>query len=119
MGALEFSAGSHKLDIGRDLEISDESEVTVDKALSVATFEHVAEPFDLGEVSFHSGWTFHRASPNNTNSPRRVMCVIYMDRDMRLKAPSNTHQQADWNAWCPGAKVGKIIDTLLNPVLFP
>jgi hypothetical protein len=27
-------------------------------------------------------------------------------------------QQADWERWCTGAVVGKVIDTRKNPVLF-
>jgi hypothetical protein len=37
---------------------------------------------------------------------------------MRLKAPENHMQQADWDTWCPGAVIGEIIDTPLNPVLY-
>ena len=81
-------------------------------------FPVVNAPFDLGEVSFHLGWTFHRAGPNRSATPRSVMTVIYMDRDMRLKAPENHMQQADWDTWCPGAVIGEIIDTPLNPVLY-
>jgi hypothetical protein len=42
-----------------------------------------------------------------------------MDQDMRLKAPSNPNQQADWDAWCPGAKIGEVVNTELNPVIVP
>jgi ectoine hydroxylase-related dioxygenase (phytanoyl-CoA dioxygenase family) len=118
MGPLEFAAKSFGFEFGRDLEISDESEAKLDQALKDKGFEHVVEPFDLGEVSFHYGWTFHRAGPNKTDQPRRVMTVIYMDRDMRLKQPENQNQVNDWETWCPGAKVGQIIDTPLNPVLW-
>ena len=117
MGALEFSAGSHTLDIGRDKPISDESEAIIESVLAESTCEHVVEGFDLGEVSFHAGWSFHRASPNTTATPRRVMCIIYMDSQMRLKQPENENQQLDWEAWCPGATVGEVIDTPLNPVI--
>ena len=46
------------------------------------------------------------------------MTVIYMDQDMRLAAPRNGYQQADWDGWCPGAKIGELIDSPLNPVLW-
>ncbi len=118
MGPLAFSAGSHRFSFGRDLEISDESEARLQEALSKREFEHVVEPFDLGEVSFHAGWTFHRAGPNVTEIPRKVMTVIYMDAEMRLKAPTNSYQQNDWETWCPGAKIGEVVNTPLNPVLF-
>lgn len=117
MGALEYSAGSHLLDEGRDKPISDESEALIAEALVASGCRHVIEPFDLGEVGFHAGWLFHRAAPNTTRDPRRVMCIIYMDAKMRLKEPSNDHQQLDWDVWCPGARVGDIIDTPLNPIL--
>ena len=118
MGPLEFSAGSHKIVSGRDLAISDESEVEIGKKLRVTDFEHIIEPFDIGEVSFHSGWVFHRAGANTTDQTRKVMTVIYMDKDMRLKEPENDGQQNDWDTWCPGAKIGEVIDTPLNPVLY-
>lgn len=118
MGPLEFSAGSQVISEGRTLAISDESENEIEKRLKVTDFEKVTESFDLGEVSFHSGWIFHRAGPNITNRTRKVMTVIYMDKDMRLVYPSNDGQVNDWNTWCPGAKIGEVIDTPLNPILY-
>ncbi len=118
LGPLEFSAGSHQIVEGRELEISDESEAAIQQKLRVTDFKHVIEAFDLGEVSFHSGWVFHRAGANATDQMRKVMTVIYMDKDMVLKNPDNKNQVNDWNTWCPGAKVGEVIDTPLNPVIY-
>jgi ectoine hydroxylase-related dioxygenase (phytanoyl-CoA dioxygenase family) len=118
MGPLAFFAGSHAVPFGRDLPISDESERAISVAMKESGFTAVGEPFDLGEVSFHRGWTFHRAGANQSQKPRSVMTVIYMDRDMRLSAPANHMQRNDWIRWCPGAQIGEIIDTRLNPVLY-
>jgi ectoine hydroxylase-related dioxygenase (phytanoyl-CoA dioxygenase family) len=118
MGPLEFSAGSHAIVEGRELEIGDQSEEVLQKKLRVTDFQHIIEPFDVGEVSFHSGWVFHRAGANLTNEMRKVMTIIYMDRDMVLKNPDNINQQNDWETWCPGAKIGEIINTPLNPILY-
>lgn len=118
MGPLEFSAGSHKILDGRELSISDDSESQIAQRLKVTDFKHVIEPFDAGEISFHSGWVFHRAGANTTDQMRKVMTVIYMDKNMTLKKPTNSGQQNDWETWCPGAEIGKIIDTPLNPVLY-
>lgn len=118
MGPLEFSAQSHTLTTGRHLAIGDDSETLIENALAAQNFPHVVEPFELGEVSFHAGWLFHRAGPNTTHHMRQVMTVIYMDVDMRLKTPENPNQQNDWDTWCPGAKVGEVIDTEINPVLY-
>lgn len=118
LGPLEFSAKSQQLQEGRTLKISDDSEVLIQKKLTLHDFEKVVEPFDTGEISFHSGWLFHRAGANKTSDMRKVMTVIYMEKDMRLKEPSNENQQADWDTWCPGAVVGEVIDTPLNPILY-
>lgn len=116
MGPLEFAAGSQQLVFGRELGIGDESERKVNQNLRINNFEHVIEAFDLGEVSFHSGWVFHRAGANQTDQMRKVMTVIYMDASARLKNPENENQVNDWNTWCPGAKIGEVIDTHLNPI---
>jgi ectoine hydroxylase-related dioxygenase (phytanoyl-CoA dioxygenase family) len=118
LGPLEFSAGSHKIVEGRDLEIGDESEKVIQQKLKVTNFNHVIEAFDLGEVSFHSGWVFHRAGANSTDQMRKVMTVIYMDKDMVLKNPDNKNQINDWNTWCPGATIGEVINTPLNPIIY-
>ena len=118
MGPLEFSAGSHQIVEGRELAIGDESETVIQQRLRVTDFKHVIEAFDLGEVSFHSGWVFHRAGANATDQVRKVMTVIFMDRDMKLKNPENKNQINDWNTWCPGAHVGEIINTPINPILY-
>ena len=118
MGPVEFSAGSHQVVEGRDLEIGDESEAAMQQKLRVTDFKHVMEPFDAGEISFHSGWVFHRAGANTTEQMRKVMTIIYMDKNMRLKNPENKNQINDWNTWCPGAVIEEIINTPLNPVVY-
>lgn len=119
MGPLEFSAGSHVITEGRDLSIGDTSENEIQKRLRVTDFEHIIEPFDAGEISFHSGWIFHRAGANSTDQMRKVMTVIYMDKKMTLKKPENEGQINDWKTWCPGVAIGQEIDSPINPVLYP
>jgi ectoine hydroxylase-related dioxygenase (phytanoyl-CoA dioxygenase family) len=116
MGPLAFCAGSHRLDYGRDLEISDESEEALQRAL--AGFQLDEGPFALGDVSFHAGWTFHRAGANTTRQPREVMTIIYMDQDMRLVEAKNKHQVNDTQTWCPGVRVGETIASPLNPLVY-
>ena len=118
MGPLEFSAGSHAIVEGRELEIGDESEEKIQNTLRVTDFKHIIEAFDIGEISFHSGWIFHRAGANSTDQMRKVMTVIYMDKDMVLKAPDNANQENDWKTWCPGAQIGAVIQTPLNELIY-
>lgn len=116
MGPLAFCEKSHRFQVGRDLEISDESELTLKEALSQFRVED--RGFELGEVSFHSGWTFHRAGVNATDRPREVITIIYMDEDSRLVTPKNKNQARDTLRWCPGVQIGDVIASSLNPVLF-
>jgi ectoine hydroxylase-related dioxygenase (phytanoyl-CoA dioxygenase family) len=118
MGPLAFSAKSQLFTGGRSLPISDESEAMLDALLTQQQFDVVEKPFSLGDVSFHLGWTYHRAGPNTTDTARKVMTMIYMDAEMTLKHPENDFQRADWHAWCPGAVPGEPIRTALNPVVF-
>ncbi len=118
MGPLEFSAGSQQIEYGRALAISDDSENLIKEKLRINDFPHVIEPFDIGEVSFHSGWIFHRAGANNSRHERKVMTIIYMDKDVRLKSPENENQKNDMKTWCPGVSVGNVIDSPINPILF-
>jgi len=118
MGPLAFAIGSQHFEKGRHLAISDESEAALSAAIDEAGFEICDAPFELGEVSFHAGWTFHRAGPNHSDQPREVMTVIYMDEGARLKAPENDNQQADWKTWLPGVKIGALCHTPINPVLW-
>jgi len=118
MGPLAFASGSHRLSYGRGLSISDESERVLQEVLAEQDFPLAQTPYELGEVSFHSGWTFHRAAPNNSGTARRVMTIIYMDADITVAEPVNEPQRADLSNWMPGAAVGAVPDTPLNPVLY-
>ncbi len=116
MGPLAFCVGSQQLLAHRDLSISDDSEVQIGRTLK--DYPQEESPYDLGEVSFHAGWLFHRAGPNHTDQMRGVMTIIYMEDGMKVAAPKNANQQADWDRWLPGAQIGEVIDTPLNPVIY-
>lgn len=118
MGPLAFAARSQHMEFGRDLPISDESEAKLQQALKDANFEYIDTPFDLGEVSFHYGWTYHRAGPNTSNEPRKVMTIIYMDQDIRVIEPKNAAHRNDLKRWLPGAKIGEVPNTPLNPIIY-
>ena len=119
LGPLAFAVGSHRLVQRRremELVISDESERVI--ARTLADCAKVEEPFALGEVSFHSGWTFHRAGPNRSTVPREVMTIIYIDADMVIGEPRNDSQANDLRGWFPGLKPGDLAASPLNPVVW-
>ncbi|MFA9477814.1 phytanoyl-CoA dioxygenase family protein [Phycisphaerales bacterium AB-hyl4] len=118
MGPLCFGKGSHLKNIGRDLAISDESEQRIRDAIRQEGLIEVYEPYDLGEVSFHYGWTLHRAGPNTTEQPRKVHTVIYMDQDMLLAEPKNDNQRGNWQALTSDVKVGEVMAGKNHPVIW-
>lgn len=118
MGPLCFGKGSHLKNVARDVAISDESEQLIRAAIKEHGLLEVQEPYALGDVSFHYGWTLHRAGPNTTEQPRKVHTVIYMDQDMRLAEPKRETQQNDWKRWTPSTKIGDVMKDPLNPVLY-
>ncbi len=118
MGPLSFARGSQKFEFGRDLPISDESEAALNKELADHDFPLVQTPFNLGDVSFHTGWTFHRAGANNSGSPRAVMTVIYMDADITLTEPVTQYHFNEIKNWMPGTTPGEIPASHRNPVLY-
>lgn len=116
MGPLAFAEASQNVEIGRDKEISDESEAMLAEALK--QFPIHETPFELGEVSYHAGWTYHRAGSNVSGKARRVMTIIYMDKDIRIVEPTNEYRTADWQTWLDSKPVGSIADGKLNPILY-
>lgn len=118
MGPLSFYAGSQHEAFGRDLGISDESEAAITAMMEARRFPLIQNPYELGDVSFHLGWTFHKAGSNVSTKPRSVMTIIYMDVDMVLQKPTNGIQEGDWVQWCPGARIGEIIQTPKNPIVY-
>jgi ectoine hydroxylase-related dioxygenase (phytanoyl-CoA dioxygenase family) len=118
MGPLAFARKTHRMAFGRELEISDDSEALIQKSLKEAQADIDETPFDLGEISFHLGWTFHRAGPNRSQEARKVMTVIYMDENIRLAEPKSKAQATDRKTWAPGVEVGQVVDSPINPVLW-
>ncbi|WP_028666597.1 phytanoyl-CoA dioxygenase family protein [Runella zeae] len=116
MGPLAFAEKSQAVEIGRDVEISDESEALMSQSLT--QFNLNETPFELGEVSYHAGWLFHRAGANLSTKPRKVMTMIYMDKDQRIIQPKNSFQKADWETWLASSPVGSVPDSPLNPILY-
>ena len=118
LGPLAFSVGSQQFEMGRELEISDESEAKLQRSLKDHNYPLDETPFDLGEVSFHLGWTFHRAAPNTSDRARAVMTVIYVEDGIRVIEPRTKNHRSDLAMWMPGMKPGDEVASPLNPVLY-
>ncbi|MGB5847155.1 MAG: phytanoyl-CoA dioxygenase family protein [Ignavibacteriaceae bacterium] len=110
MGPLAFAAGSHKIKECRNMIISDESESKIQQMMDDIGVTYSVSAFDLGDVSFHYGWTFHRADENKVDIAREVMTMIYMDIDMKITRKDEP--------WCPDTKPGEIPNNHKNFVIY-
>lgn len=115
-GPLSFAQGSAEYVAGRNLSISDESESHLKDAM--AQYPYASTAFALGDISFHSGWTYHHAGPNQTDDTREALTIIYLDKDATLSALSTAFKQYDARTWCPGVEPGGLINSPLNPIVF-
>lgn len=118
MGPLTLAVGSHAFSHGRDMAISDESETAIARLMLEEGFPVDDAPYRLGDVSYHLGWTFHRAGQNVSTTARRVMTIIYVDIDMVIAEPTNDSQRRDLAVCIPGKKPGEVVASELNPVLY-
>lgn len=116
MGPLAFAVASHAVTDGRDMGIGDDSERLIAKMME--NYAYDVAPFDLGEVSFHYGWTYHRAGPNNSSFPRRVMTMIYFEDGCKVAPFKRYEHENDHANFLPGTKVGEVAVSEMNPLLY-
>jgi ectoine hydroxylase-related dioxygenase (phytanoyl-CoA dioxygenase family) len=88
-----FATGSHQWAAPgtglHDIKISDESEQAVWQHIHAENSQVVTEAMNLGDVSFHHGWTLHRADPNGTSQCREAHTIQYAADTMRWSAKAN------------------------------
>ena len=117
MGPLGFARGSHKFEMGRDIAISDESEEKIGRSMKEQNYPLDESPFDLGEVSFHYCWTFHRAGRNVSELPRAVMTIIYMDQDIELIQPHTKARESYRAAFASDVEVCGVMNGKMTPII--
>ena len=99
-GCMSFLPGSHR-NTGTELQVITWARALFDKVPELEWGERVVAPLRSGGVTFHQGWTAHRAGPNETERPRVAFSAIFCAADIALKSG------ADWPY--PGAKAGDVL----------
>jgi ectoine hydroxylase-related dioxygenase (phytanoyl-CoA dioxygenase family) len=120
MGQMTFADGTHLQGSLADALISDESErelgrLVDERGLSLTE----PRPMQAGDVTFHSGWTLHRAGANTTDTMRDVMTVIWFADGEMVREPAGPAQQHDLATWLPGCRPGDLAASPRNPVVEP
>ncbi len=109
-GCLYFYPGSHKIEEKEYVDIFKNPH----QPEIVKGIEKVYTPINAGDVTFHSGLTFHGAGQNISNEIREGMTIIYTADGNTFSAsdPRNaTHKS------CSGLKNGDKIETKYTPLL--
>lgn len=118
MGILTFAEGSHKDGLVKNLAISDESEQLLDQHVANKGYRvWRPESMQAGDVTFHYGYTLHKAPGNSSGKMREVMTVIYYADGARVTTPVNDAQEKDRQTWFLGLEPGVPAASAINPVI--
>ncbi len=118
VGSMTFASGSHLAGDVAAGAISDASHAAIDALLAergVETMTYGA--MSAGDATFHAGWTLHSAGDNPTDVDREVMTIIYVADGTRITEP--TDQQKLDLVWLGGNQPGDLVDSPLNPLVWP
>ncbi|MCH2172992.1 phytanoyl-CoA dioxygenase family protein [Myxococcota bacterium] len=119
MGTMTFASGSQRFGSLGEFAIGDESNARFANVIEDREFACTRSvAFDLGDASFHSGWTLHSAPPNRTKTLREVMTVIYYADGARVSALDHPNRQFDRDMWLRGCEPGELAAGKLNPCLY-
>jgi ectoine hydroxylase-related dioxygenase (phytanoyl-CoA dioxygenase family) len=119
MGLMTFATGSHELGNLGDFAIGDESQAEFDRLIDQKGLPRMPSPaFEVGDASFHSGWTLHSAPPNHTDTMREAMTIIYYADGTRVGALDHPSRRFDRDVWLQGCEPGQLAAGPRNPVLY-
>ncbi|MDG2050476.1 MAG: phytanoyl-CoA dioxygenase family protein [Myxococcota bacterium] len=118
MGPMSFASGSQKPGPLGDFAIGDVSEAAFQDRVQREGWP-ITPPDGLavGDASFHSGWTLHRAGPNHTERMREAFTIIYYADGATVGALDHPARRFDRDLWLAGCEPGQPAAGPLNPRL--
>ena len=118
MGPMTFASGSHKPGPLGEFAIGDVSEAAfTDRVQREGWPVTPPERLSVGDASFHSGWTLHRAGPNQTDRMREAFTIIYYADPTLVSALDHPARRFDRDLWLSGCEPGELAAGPLNPRL--
>ncbi|MDH3705995.1 MAG: phytanoyl-CoA dioxygenase family protein [Acidimicrobiia bacterium] len=118
IGSMTFASGSHRRGDVAGGAISDQSHDAVADIVARHGLDTVTHgSLRAGDATFHAGWTLHSAGPNPTDRHRPAMTVIYVADGTRIAEP--TDQQRFDMHWLGGNQPGELVDSAMNPQVWP
>ncbi|MBI4557690.1 MAG: phytanoyl-CoA dioxygenase family protein [Candidatus Hydrogenedentes bacterium] len=111
-GCMQFVPGSHKLGRLEPINLVNPQDIFKLPGAERVTMQSAVKcELKAGSCTFHNGMTFHYATSNRTDQPRRAMVVIYMPDGTNYNGKGHcvTDRQ--------GFEAGKPLDGELFPLL--
>ena len=121
VGGLHFVDGSHRLGRFADAEVAIGPPGTRDVA-TVNGCDHPITDYGAlaaGDATFHAGYTVHGARSNPSGRTRYGVAAIYVPDGARVAEPADAAQELAIALHVPGKRAGDVIDTAVNPILWP
>ncbi|MCM3399745.1 phytanoyl-CoA dioxygenase family protein [Oceanobacillus profundus] len=106
LGSLKFINGSQKF-----------GEISLRKAIREGLKEINYGCLEIGDVTFHKGWTLHSADSNTFHETRKAFAIVYYADGARLTKPKQNIKQ-DFYKFFPGIEIGGYANSNLNPLLY-
>ena len=121
VGGLHFVDGSHRCGpiALRDVEVEAPGRATV---ATIAGRDHTITDYgalSAGDATLHAGHTLHGSRRNDSGRTRYGLAVAYIPDGTRIAEPTERYQELAIDFHAPGRRPGDLIDTSMNPVLWP
>jgi ectoine hydroxylase-related dioxygenase (phytanoyl-CoA dioxygenase family) len=119
-GSMIFASGSYLLGSASPKPEADANQEECERFIDEHGLQRTTHgPMDLGDATFHAGWTLHRTEANPTDQMRPVMTIAYVADGVTVTKPANVYHEFERRRWLGGTEVGQPIGGPLNPLLYP
>jgi len=120
MGELRYAVGTHRRDDTPDVGISPDADATLEDFVSGQGIRYEGTgTMAAGDAAFHLADTLHMALPNETDTVREVMTVIWFADGAKVTEPANEDQVNDIARWLVDCTPGDQAAGPLNPRTYP
>jgi hypothetical protein len=116
MGPLTYYVGSHLIGAHERARLEESDQGRIANALS--SFDESTEPYAVGDVSYHLGYTYHRSGCNSSKVPRNAFGIVYVADGALVTEPRGGQRIEMLSHWSAGAKVGESLMSERNPIVF-
>jgi Phytanoyl-CoA dioxygenase (PhyH) len=118
-GGLALRSGSHLTGVAKEFKPTSRANVRRSlKKLTEAGCTEVMPSYDVGDVLFYTGATFHRLSANHGATPAVSLWVMFIPHGQTMVRIRNAFQAIERQRFFSDVLVGRPLTTALTPLLW-